>query len=80
VAEPDHSGSSASPVESGDKEVSSPRFIKPDDSGKLANLFGEMTFGSVPETDLSQGSDSERFTNFDFNRGQIWKKISIIQL
>jgi hypothetical protein len=63
AAEPDYSGSSASSVESGDEEVSPPRFTKPANSGKLADLFGEMTFGSVTETDLSQDSDSESCTN-----------------
>ena len=66
AVEPDSSGSSASTVESGDEEVSPPRIAKPADSGKLADLFGGMTFGSATETDLSQDSDSESFTNFDF--------------
>jgi hypothetical protein len=66
AAEPDYSGSSSSSVESGDEEVSPPRFTKLADSGKLADLFGEMSFGSVTETDLSQDSDSGSFINFDF--------------
>jgi hypothetical protein len=45
VAEHDCSGSSTSSIESGDEEVSLPHFTKPIDSGKLADLFGEMTFG-----------------------------------
>ena len=44
AAKPDYSGSSASSIESGD-EVSPPSFTKPADSGKLADLFGGMTFG-----------------------------------
>ncbi|KAK1670872.1 hypothetical protein QYE76_059031 [Lolium multiflorum] len=54
------------PIDIGDEEDSPPRFTKPADGGKLADLFGEMTFGSVTETDLSQDSDSESFINFDF--------------
>jgi hypothetical protein len=46
AVEPDQSGSSASSVESDDEEVSPSRFTKPADSGKLADLFGGMTFGS----------------------------------
>jgi hypothetical protein len=64
--EPDYSGSSTSSAESGDEEVSPPRFTKPADGGALADLFSDMTFGSFTETDLSQDSDSESFTNFDF--------------
>ena len=71
AAEPDYSGSSTSSVESGDEEDSLPRFTKPADGGKLADLFGEMTFGLVTETDLSQDSNSESFTNFDFTNTTI---------
>ena len=63
VVEPDYLGSSTSSVESGDEEVSPPRFTKPADGGALADLFGDMTFGSFTGTDLSQDSDSESFTN-----------------
>ena len=63
AAEPDHSGSSASSVESGDEEISPSRFTKPADSGKLADLFGGMTFGSTAETDLLQDNDSDNFTH-----------------
>ena len=60
----DFSGSSASPIESGDEEVSPPRFTKPADGGELADLFGDMTFGSFTETDPD--SDSESFDNIGF--------------
>jgi hypothetical protein len=66
TAGPDYSRSSASSAKSGDEEVLPPRFIKSADSGKLADLFGEVTFGSVTKADLSQDSDSESFINFDF--------------
>ncbi|KAK1613292.1 hypothetical protein QYE76_036965 [Lolium multiflorum] len=54
VVEPDFSGSSTSSVESGDEEVSPPRFTKPADGGALADLFGDMTFEEV-FTDLYDG-------------------------
>jgi hypothetical protein len=63
AVEPDYSGSSTSSAESGDEEVSPPRFIKPADGGALADLFGDMTFGSFTGTGLSQDSDLESFTN-----------------
>jgi hypothetical protein len=63
---PYYSGSSTTYVKSGDKEVSQPRFIKPTDDGALEDLFGDVTFGSFTETELSQESDSESFTSFDF--------------
>ena len=66
AASSDFSGSSKSSVESGDEEVSPPCFTKPADGGALTDLFGDMTFGSFTGTDLSQDSDSESFTNFDF--------------
>jgi hypothetical protein len=66
AAEPDHLGSSTSSVKSGDEEISPPRSIKPANSGKLTDLFGGMTFGSVAETDLHKDSNFEGFTNFDF--------------
>jgi hypothetical protein len=66
AVEPDYSGVSTSSIESGDEEVSPPSFTKPTDVGILADLFGDMTFGPVTKTDLSQDSDSESFTNFDF--------------
>jgi hypothetical protein len=66
VAEPNYSGSSTSSVELGDEEVSPPHFTKPADCEKLTDLFGEMTFGLITKTDLSQDSDSESFINFDF--------------
>jgi hypothetical protein len=66
TAESDYSGSSTSSVQSGNKEVSPPRLTKPADSGKLVDLFGEMTFGSITETDMSQDSASESFINFNF--------------
>lgn len=52
AVESDFSGSSTSSVESGDEEDSPPRFTKPTDGGALADLFGDMTFGSVTDSDL----------------------------
>jgi hypothetical protein len=63
---PVYSRSSTTSVESGDEEVSQPHCIKPTDGGALEDLFGDMPFGSFTETDLSQESDSESFTSFDF--------------
>jgi hypothetical protein len=64
-AESDLSGSSTALVESGEEEASQPHCIKPADGGALEDLFGDMTFWSFPETDLSQERDSESFTSFD---------------
>ena len=66
AAEPESSGSSTPSIDSSDEEISPPRFTKPADSGKLADLFGGMTFGSTAETDLLQDNDSDIFINFDF--------------
>ncbi|KAK1613374.1 hypothetical protein QYE76_037047 [Lolium multiflorum] len=57
------SGSSSS-FESGDEEISPSSFTKPTSSGKLADIFGSMSFGSYADSDLS--SDSESVDNFDF--------------
>jgi hypothetical protein len=46
AVEPDFSRSSTSSDESGGEEVSPPRSTKPADGGALADLFGDMTFGS----------------------------------
>ncbi|KAK1617084.1 hypothetical protein QYE76_022601 [Lolium multiflorum] len=59
----DFSGSSSS-FETGDEEISPPSFIKPATSGKLADMFGSMFFGSCTDSDLS--SDSESVDNFNF--------------
>ena len=66
VAEPESSGSSTPSIDSGDEEILPPRFTKPADSGKLADLFGGMTFGLTAETDLLWDNDSDIFINFDF--------------
>lgn len=66
AVEPESSGSSTPYIDSGDEEISPPRFTKPADSGKLADLFGGVTFGSTTETDLLRGNDSNNLTNFDF--------------
>ena len=63
AAEPESSGSSTPSIDSGDEEISPPRFTKPADSGKLADLFGGMTFESTAEIDLLRDNDSDNFTN-----------------
>ena len=60
----DFSGSSTSSIESDDEEVSPPSFIKPAIGGELADLLGDMTFGSFTDSDLD--SDSESIDSFDF--------------
>ena len=64
AADSDFSESSSSSIESGDEEVSPPSFTKPAIGGELADLLGDMTFGSFTDSDL--GSDSESIDNFDF--------------
>jgi hypothetical protein len=61
----DFSGSLASSIESGDEEVSPPRFTKLANCGALTDLFGSMTFGSF--TDSDPENDSGSFNNNDFN-------------
>ncbi|KAK1692427.1 hypothetical protein QYE76_009124 [Lolium multiflorum] len=58
------SSSSASSVESGDEETSSPRFISTKASEKLAKIFSDMSFESSADSYIS--SDSESVDSFDF--------------
>ncbi|KAK1678208.1 hypothetical protein QYE76_039056 [Lolium multiflorum] len=55
---------SSSLFETGDEEISPPRFVKPASSEKLADIIGNMSFGSPAYSDLS--SDSESIDSFDF--------------
>ncbi|KAK1613925.1 hypothetical protein QYE76_019442 [Lolium multiflorum] len=50
--------------ETGDEEVSPPRFINTTASGKLANIFGGMSFESSADSDISSDSDSIDSFNF----------------
>ncbi|KAK1630087.1 hypothetical protein QYE76_004402 [Lolium multiflorum] len=59
----DFSGSSSS-FESGDEEIPPSSFTRPATSGKLADIFGSMSFGSYTNSDLS--SDSESVDSFNF--------------
>ncbi len=59
----DFSGSSSS-FGSGDDEISPSNFTKPASSGKLADIFGSMSFGSPADSNIS--SDSESVDSFDF--------------
>jgi hypothetical protein len=63
VADSDLSESSSS-FEMGAEEISLPRFVKSATSGKLVDIFGNMSFGSPAYSDLS--SDSESIDSFDF--------------
>jgi hypothetical protein len=58
------SSNSASSVESGDEETSSPRFINTRASEKLAKIFSDMSFESSADSYIS--SDSESVDSFDF--------------
>jgi hypothetical protein len=66
AAEHDSSRSSTSSTESGEEETPPPHIIKPDDSGKLDDLFSWLTFGSVVDANLRWGNVSDSFTDFDF--------------
>jgi hypothetical protein len=52
------SSSSASSVESGDEEISSPRFISTRASEKLAKIFSDLSFESSADSNISSDSDS----------------------
>ncbi|KAK1686806.1 hypothetical protein QYE76_047654 [Lolium multiflorum] len=58
------SSSSASSVESGDEETSSPRFVSIKASEKLAKIFSDISFESSADSYIS--SDSESVDSFDF--------------
>jgi hypothetical protein len=64
AANSDFSGSSTSIVESGDEEVLSSSFTKPVIGGELADMFGNMYFGSFTGSDLS--GDAESIDSSDF--------------
>ncbi|KAK1646535.1 hypothetical protein QYE76_064340 [Lolium multiflorum] len=48
----------------GDEEISPSSFTKPASSGKLADIFGSMSFGSSADSNIS--SDSESVDRFNF--------------
>ena len=63
VVDSDFSGSSSS-FGSGYDEISPSSFTKPASSGKLAAIFGSMSFRSPADSNIS--SDSESVDSFDF--------------
>lgn len=65
AASQESSGSSTSSNDSGDEETSPPRIIKPAESGKLADMFDGLTFGSTAENNPLWNNDLNNFTNFD---------------
>jgi hypothetical protein len=67
AASQEPSGSSTSSNDSGDEETSPLRVTKLAESGKLADLFGGLTFGSTAENNILWSNDSDNFTNFDFS-------------
>jgi hypothetical protein len=55
---------SSSSFETGDEEISLPRFVKSTTSEKLAKIFGNMSFESFVDSNIS--SDSDSFDSFSF--------------
>jgi hypothetical protein len=65
AASQESSRSSTSSNDSGDEETSTPRITKPAESGKLADLFDGLTFGSTAENNPLWNNDFNNFTYFD---------------
>ncbi|KAK1621408.1 hypothetical protein QYE76_026925 [Lolium multiflorum] len=63
TVDPDFS-SSASSVESGDEDISSPRFISTRASEKLAKIFSDMSFESSADSYISDDSSDTDSLNF----------------
>ena len=63
AVDPDFSSSTSS-IESGDEEISSPRFISTRASEKLAKIFSDMSFESSADSDISD--DSSNIDSFTF--------------
>ena len=60
------SGSSTYSTDSDEERTSSTSYTTPAGSGNLADLFGGLTFGSLPEIDLLRAKDSDNTNNINF--------------